>query len=115
MKRNITFSFDENLLASVLAISAERRTSANELVRHFFEHVDQSGVGRQGAMNGNLKNLFDYSMGTISRSEARQRLGVSDAALTEMLVASGFPPPRATEADEQAMVARAADVPLVRR
>jgi hypothetical protein len=114
MKRNRTLSFEEDLLSSVLAIAADRRISANELVRIFFERIARSGVGLTGAMNGRLKILFDYSIGAISRSEARQRLGVSDSSLTTMPVASGLPPARATDADELETVDAASDVPLVR-
>lgn len=114
MKRNITFSFDDALLGKVLALAADRKTSANELARAYFENLLRSGVGETGTLNGNAKSLFDYSIGNIGRSEARRRLGVADDVLTQMLSACGFPPPRADATDEDAMLQGMRGIKLVK-
>jgi hypothetical protein len=63
-------------------------------------------------MNGNLRALFDYSVGRIGRHRARELLGVDDATLATMLRQASFPPPRATIEQEDAMLAGAKDVRL---
>lgn len=91
---NITFVIDEAVLREVKAIAARNDTSVNALVRDYFSCLITSGLQETSALNGNLKALFDYSIGKISRNRAIKFLGISDATLATMLRESGFPPPR---------------------
>jgi hypothetical protein len=63
-----------------------------------------SGIGETDAMNGNLQTLFAYSMGNIGRKKARDSLGVDDLSLSLMLRQAGFPPPRASQDEEDKML-----------
>lgn len=101
---NITFVLDEDLLREVKVIAARYDTSLNALVRDYFQHLAHSGLSSEGRMDGNLQTLFRYSVGHLTRKEAREALGVDDARLTQLLRMAGFPPPRAQKADEDAQV-----------
>lgn len=114
MKRNVTFSMDGDLLARVQSLAALRQTSLNEIVRCYFEHLASCGLDDQGVLNGNHQVLFDYSIGRISRSQAKRALGVNDAAFTAMLGAAQFPPPRATSEQEQEMLREVEHIVLER-
>lgn len=64
------------------------------------ELIDQT----DGTLDGNLQTLFFYSMGRLTRKEAREALGVDDFHLTQLLRMAGFPPPRSPKSDEDAQV-----------
>lgn len=55
-------------------------------------------------MNGNLHTLFHYSIGRLTRKEAREALGVDDVRLTQLLRMAGFPAPRSPKAEEDDQV-----------
>jgi len=112
MDRNLTIRLDEALLARSHALAARRGTTLTEIIRRMLEGLNASGVGDEHAMNGNQLCLFAYSMGQVSREEARRQLGVDDHTLAVLLREAGFPPPRASEADEAAMLHAARDVRL---
>lgn len=101
---NITFVLDEKLLREVKVIAARYDTSLNALVRDYFQHLAHSGLGSEGRMDGNLQTLFRYSVGYLTRKEARESLGTDDARLTQLLRMTGFPPPRSPKAEEDAQV-----------
>ncbi len=101
---NITFVIDDALLREIKAIAAHHDTSVNALVRNYFSNVVASGVQETNVLNGNLKTLFDYSVGRISRHRAKAFLGTDDATFSNMLRETGFPPPRASQDDENAML-----------
>jgi hypothetical protein len=101
---NITFSIEEDLLLQMKVFAAKGNTSINALVRDHFAHLISSGVTDSDSMNGNLQTLFAYSIGRISRHKARQSLGVDDTKLALMLREAGFPPPRASSDQEDAML-----------
>lgn len=104
---NITFVVDENLLRKVKVIAARYDTSLNALVRDYFQHLAHSGLDSEGPMEGNLQTLFRYSMGSMTRKQAREALGADDARLTQLLRMAGFPPPRSPQAEEDAQVEKA--------
>jgi ribbon-helix-helix CopG family protein len=112
MDRNLTIRLDEALLARAHALAARRGTTLTEIIRRTLEGLTANGLGDEHAMNGNQLCLFAYSMGQMSREEARRQLGVDDHALALLLREAGFPPPRASEADEAAMLHAARDVRL---
>ena len=104
----ITFVLDEDLLREVKVIAARYDTSLNALVGDYLRHLASSGlVSKEGELNGNLETLFRYSIGKLSRKEARESLGVDDVRLTQLLRMAGFPPPRSPKAEEDAQVEEA--------
>ncbi len=107
---NITFVLDENLLREAKVIAARYETSLNALVRDYFQHLAHSGLGSEGQMDGNLQTLFRYSVGSLTRKETREMLGVDDAHLTQLLRMAGFPPPRSPKAEEDAQVEQALEL-----
>ncbi|OOH72628.1 hypothetical protein BOX24_06415 [Leptospirillum ferriphilum] len=106
---NITFDLDEDLLREVRVIAARYDTSLNALVRDYFLHLAQSGLASEGNLNGNLQMLFRYSVGHMTRKEAREALGVNDVRLTQLMRMAGFPPPRSPKAEEDAQVEKAVE------
>lgn len=111
---NITFGIDDSLLRDVKVIAAKHETSVNALVRNYFAHLVASGLQDTDSLTGNLQTLFDYSIGRIGRHKARSFLGVDDATLTSMLRQSGFPPPRATQEQEDRMLDDIKDIHFAR-
>lgn len=107
---NITFVVEDEQLRQMKVIAAKHETSLNAMVRDFFAHLIASGLAETETMNGNLQALFDYSIGRISRHKARTRLGVDDRSLATMLRQAGFPPPRASEAEEDRMLDEIKDI-----
>lgn len=63
-------------------------------------------------MSGNLEILYSYSVGNISRMKARKMFGTHDMALTQMMRQAGFSPPRATAAQENAMLEEISHIKL---
>jgi len=106
---NITFDLDEDLLREVRVIAARYDTSLNALVRDYFQHLAQSGLSSDENLNGNLHMLFHYSVGHLTRKEAREALGVNDVRLTQLMRMAGFPPPRSPKAEEDAQVEKAVE------
>jgi hypothetical protein len=106
---NITFVLDEDLLREVKVIAARYDTSLNALVGDYLRHLASSGLvsTEEGELNGNLETLFRYSIGHLTREEARATLGTDDARLTQLLRMAGFPPPRSPKAEEDAQVEEA--------
>ncbi|TWO68074.1 hypothetical protein FN976_24365 [Caenimonas sedimenti] len=109
---NVTFGIDDAMLREVKVIAAKRNTSVNALVRSYFAHLIESGVQDSESMNGNLQTLFDYSVGRIGRHRAKSFLGVDDPTLTAMLRQAGFPPPRASQEEEDRMLDEIKDIHL---
>lgn len=107
---NITFSLDEELIREVKVIAARHDTSLNGLVRDYFRHLAQSGLVSEGRMDGNLRMLFSYSVGHLTRKETKDALGVDDARLTELLRTAGFPPPRSPKSEEDAQVEKTVEL-----
>ena len=56
--------------------------------------VADAGVTTVLPMSETAKALFDYLVGRASWEATRERLGVDDAELTQMLHQAGFPPPQ---------------------
>lgn len=101
---NITLAIEQELLQSIKSLAAKNGVSVNSLVKNYFESLIDSGVSKDGEMNGNLKTLFEYSIGKISRFQAKKRLGIQDLVLAEMLREAGFPLPRVPESEELEML-----------
>ena len=74
------------------------------------KHSLISGIQDAYTMDGNLRTLFDYSVGRIGRAKARKTLAVDDVIFTQMLRAAGFPPPRASIEQENAMLEEIKDI-----
>ncbi|WP_297505746.1 hypothetical protein [Ferrovum sp.] len=110
---NITFSLDEDQIRQVKVIAAQRNVTIVSIVRDYFSMLCASGLHDKEVLNGNMQVLFDYSIGRIGRFQAKKILGVSDGVLTTMMRASGFPPPRATPEQEDAMLEEIKDIRLV--
>ncbi|MEF2074087.1 DUF6364 family protein [Consotaella aegiceratis] len=74
MTKNITLAIDEHLLDKVRVLAAMKRTSVNELVRNFLQHlVEQEQERDEGREE--LLRLIDTSKGRLgnwrpSREEA---------------------------------------------
>ena len=111
---NITFVIDDALLRDVKVIAAKHETSVNALVRNYFAHLVASGLQDTESLKGNLQTLFDYSIGRVGRQKARSFLGVDDATLTAMLRHAGFPPPRASQEQEDRMLDEMKDIHFAR-
>lgn len=109
---NITFSIDDSVLRRIKVVAAQHGTSINAMVRDYFSSLLDSGLEEAGTLNGNQRMLFDYSVGRIGRSRVRKVLGVDDATLALMMRASGFPPPRASVEQENAMLDEIKDIHL---
>ena len=109
---NITFVIDDGQLRQIKIIAAQHDTSVNALVRSHFAHLVASGLQETDAMNGNLRTLFDYSVGRVGRHKAKALLGVGDDVLTCMLRQAGFPPPRASIEQEDRMLEDIKDIHL---
>ncbi len=110
---NITFSLDEATIRQIKVIAAHHDTSINAIVRDYFAQLVNSGIQVKDVMNGNLQSLFDYSIGRIGRTQAKKILGVEDKVLAQMLLGAGFPPPRASLEQEDAMLKEIKDIHFV--
>ena len=106
----ITFDFDNEQLRQIEAVAAKHQTSINALVRDYFSEVIGSGIADDDGMNGNLRRLFDYSIGKIGRNKAKAELGVDDFTLTCLLRGVNFPPPRASIEHENRMLDKIKDI-----
>lgn len=107
---NITFVLDDDLIREVKVLAARYDTSLNALVRDYFRHLSASGLSSDETLDGNLQTLFFYSMGRLTRKEAREALGVDDFRLTQLLRMAGFPPPRSPKVDEDSQVAKILEI-----
>ena len=110
---NITFAVDDALLREVKVIAAQHGTNINSIVRDYFTQLADAGLQQKDTMNGNLQTLFNYSIGRIGRSQAKKALGIEDKILTQMLREAGFPPPRASLEQENAMLEEIKDIHFV--
>lgn len=106
----ITFDFDNEQLRQIEAVAAKHQTSINALVRDYFSEVIGSGIADDDGMNGNLRRLFDYSIGKIGRNKAKAALGVDDFTLTAMLRYAKPPPPRASAEQADRMLAEIKEI-----
>ena len=110
---NITFSLDEAQIRQVKGIAAQHDVTIVAVVRDYFAQLCSSGLQQKDVMNGNLQTLFDYSVGRMGRGQAKKALGVDDKMLTQMLRGAGFPPPRASLEQEEAMLEEIEDIHFV--
>lgn len=69
MPKNITLAIDENLLDKVRVLAAMKRTSVNELVRAYLQHLVEEEKGRDEARE-ELLRLMEKSK---ARLEPRSR------------------------------------------
>ncbi|MEB0023816.1 hypothetical protein [Actimicrobium sp. CCI2.3] len=106
----IMFSVDENTLRQARLIAEKHHVSVASLLRNYLATLAESGLIEGDSMTGNCQALFDYSLGKLSRHKTRRILGVDDFTLTTMLRVAGFPPPRATNAEEEKMLDDIKDV-----
>jgi 3-hydroxyisobutyrate dehydrogenase-like beta-hydroxyacid dehydrogenase len=107
---NITFAFDEQLIAAAKLVAARHDTSISALVRTSLEHqvaldVESASAGASGV----LQELIDYSMGRRPRAVTMDTLGIDDyGVLLRLLNAANLPHPLIPLAKRQAMAANMA-------
>lgn len=94
----IEMDVSDDLLGKIKLITEQSGIDINSLVNNYLSHLAESGLHKDYAMNGNLWTLFNYSMGKVTRSEAKAALGLGadDMRLTTMMRMAAFSPPRAT-------------------
>lgn len=106
----IELDVSDDLLSKIKLITEQNETDINSLVNNYLSNLADSELYDNYAMIGNLRALFNYSTGRISRGEAKNALGTDDWRLTTMLRMAGFPPPRATIEQENAMLEEIKDI-----
>jgi hypothetical protein len=65
MSKNITLAIDENLLDKVRVLAAIKRTSVNELVRGYLQHLVDEAKAHDEA-RAELLRLMDESEGRLA-------------------------------------------------
>lgn len=106
----IYLTVSDELLSKINTIAEQNETDINSLVSDYLSNLAESGLDRDFAMIGNLRALFSYSTGRITRGQAKDALGVDDWRLTTMLRMAGFPPPRASIECEDAELEQIKDL-----
>ncbi len=102
----------DNLLEKVKLIAEQSGRDVNSLLSDYLSNLAESGLDEADLMDGNLRALFDFSIGRVGRREAMDRLGVDGFRLSMMLREAGFPPPRASIERENEMLEEIRDIHL---
>lgn len=99
-----TVSIPDDLLADAKSLAANSGTSLSEIVRLLLDGFVANGAT---ALAGNHEILLKYSLGKLSAAEASKALHLDTAnELHTLTLQAGFPLPRLSRQDEDAMQQR---------
>lgn len=103
---NITFAFDDELIAAAKAVAARHGTSVTSLVRTSLEQQVAVDNRSSSGASGVMQELIDYSLGFKPRTAVMAELGLDDyGSLLRLLNAANLPHPIVPIAKRKAMVA----------
>jgi len=101
---NFTEAIPDDLLTDAKVMAAKAGTSVNALIRTLLDGFVQN---ESSPMSGNLEILLKYSLGQITPKKAVKLLHLeNEAALEKITLHAGFPIPRLSLQETDAMQKR---------